>query len=149
MPDSSMQVACFEVGQGHYALDIMSVKEVINPLPITPVPHAPPFVEGLIELRGAFLPIIDLRRRLGAPAAADSKIVVARVGEQRVGLIVDRVSEVARIDPTAIEPAPPMARGEQAAFFIGVTKIADRIVLVVDLEQMLSADEQTALHGMQ
>ncbi len=144
-----MQVACFEIAGNHYALDIMSIKEVINPLEITSVPHTPPFVEGIIELRGAFLPVIDLRKRLGKPAAADCKIVVARVGERLTGLIVDRVSEVVRIDPMAIEPAPAMAVGPAAPYFVGVTKIGTRIVLLVELEQLLSPGEQSQLAGIE
>jgi purine-binding chemotaxis protein CheW len=141
-----MQVACFDVGTGHYALDIMSVKEVINPIAITPVPHTPPFVEGIIELRGVFLPVIDLRKRLGIPiVGGDTKIVVARLGERPIGLVVDRVREVKRIDPTAIEAAPEIVAGDNARYFVGITKIDERIVLLIDLEQVLTTAERRQL----
>ena len=109
---SSTQLVAFGVADGEYALDIMRIKEIINPVAVTPVPKAPPFIEGVIELRGAILPIVDVRKRFDlspTPATRATKYPDRRrsiVGEQRiiVGLVVDRVSEPLRV-PRARDPA--------------------------------------------
>src|SRR6185312_11406079 len=99
-----MQLVAFGVADGDYALDIMRIKEIINPVPVTPMPKAPPFIEGVIELRGAILPLIDVRKRFDLPPTVPTRatkflIVSVDVGEQRiiVGLVVDRVSEPLRV----------------------------------------------------
>lgn len=144
-----MQVACFQVGRNFYALDIMTVKEVINPPAITSLPHAPSFVEGIIELRGTFLPVIDLRKRFGIELLAqDYKIVVAMMGGRQVGLVVDAIDEVSRIDPTMVQPTPDIAVGPKSRFFIGLVKLGERVVVLLDVEQILSGEEHDQLAGM-
>ncbi len=144
-----MQVACFQIGDAEFALDIMRVKEVVNPLAVTRVPHAPAFVEGLIDLRGVFIPVIDLRRRFGLPSTAKQKVVVALFEDHRVGLIVDGVTEVVHIDPDAIQAPPEMAIGEQARFLVGVAKVGDRVVMILDLDCVLSNGELGQLAEME
>ena len=103
---STIQVARFHVGDEEYALDIMRIKEIINPAPITRVPRAPAFIEGIIELRGAFLPVVDLRKRFGLaprPPGRETKYVIVSLEGRIVGLIVDRVTEVSRIATDDIE----------------------------------------------
>ena len=97
-PEAMMQLVAFLVGDGEYALDIMRIKEIINPVKITAVPKAPPFIEGVIELRGAILPVVDMRKRFDLPPSTPSRaskilIVVLDIGGKRmiVGLVVDRV----------------------------------------------------------
>lgn len=147
-----MQVVSFCVGEQTYALDIMRVKEIVNPVPIAAVPGAPAFVEGLIELRGALLPVIDLRKRLAvepAPLDRDSKYMVVRFGDQRVALIVDRVIDVRRVDPAAIAPVPELVNTPGARLLAGVARWDGHVVLVVDLDRVLSLDEHAALDGME
>jgi len=148
----SLQVARFHVGDGEYGLDIMRIKEIINPVPITRVPRAPAFVEGIIELRGAFLPVVDLRKRFGVDLSAggrDAKYVIVSLEGRIVGLVVDRVTEVSRIPVDEIGEPPAMALGEQTRFFSGVVKSGDRIVMLVDLDAVLSAAERAQLRGME
>lgn len=121
-----VQLVAFRVGDGLYAVDILRIKEIINPLKITAVPKAPQFIEGVIELRGAILPIVDLRKRFDLPATPVSRttkiiIVAIDVGGRRmiVGLIVDGVLEPLRVQQDQIRPAPALATGD-AAYFSGV-----------------------------
>ena len=149
-----MQLVAFGVGDGDYAVDIMRIKEIINPVAVTPMPKAPPFIEGVIELRGAILPIIDVRKRFdmtptSATRATKYLIVSIDVGEARViaGLIVDRVSEPLRVPRTEIRPAPRLSVSERA-FFTGVVAHHGKMLMVLDVDALLSSPEKQLLSGM-
>jgi purine-binding chemotaxis protein CheW len=151
--DTSQMVA-FTVGGGEYALDIMRIKEIINPLPITPVPKAPPFIEGVVELRGAILPIVDLRKRFDLPATAPTRatkylIVAIDVAGRRmiVGLVVDGVSEPLRVPRDQVRPAPLLTQSS-TAYFSGVVHHAGRILMVLDIDAVLSSSEKISLAGL-
>ncbi|MCG8425172.1 MAG: chemotaxis protein CheW [Proteobacteria bacterium] len=144
----TLQVARFSVGEQEYALDIMRIKEIINPVPITRVPNAPTFIEGMIELRGAFLAVIDLRKRFGlepAPLARDRKYIVVTTKGQNFGLIVDRVIDVHRIAMGNVRPVPDAVIGPQSRFVKGVIKSDERIAIAIDLDAVLSPDERDQL----
>jgi purine-binding chemotaxis protein CheW len=151
-----VQLCAFLVGDDHFAVDIMPIKEIINTLPITRVPKAPPFIEGVIELRGAILPIVDLRKRFDLPAAPPTRatkfmiVALAGQGGERwiVGLIVDKVLEVLRIGRSEIQRPPAMAQGETDRFFAGACRHRDRIVMVIDLDALLTTGERQSLAGM-
>jgi purine-binding chemotaxis protein CheW len=159
-----VQLASFLVGDGWYALDIMRIKEIIQPQPITRVPKAPPFIEGVIELRGAILPIVDLRKRFDLeptpPGRSTKYLIVALEGlDPRgqpnrtptrwvVGLVVDGVREVLRVARDEIRPAPAMAVGESSRYFSGVCPHRDQIVMVLDLDAVLSSTERISLAGL-
>jgi purine-binding chemotaxis protein CheW len=152
--DEGIQLVGFRVGDGEYALDIMRVKEIINPVKVTPVPKAPPFIEGVIELRGAILPVVDMRRRFELPAAAPTRttkimIVALEIAEKRmvVGLVVDGVSEPLRIGRDQIKPAPQLVEGE-ARYFSGVLHHDQRIFMVLEMDRLLSPAEKLLLSGM-
>lgn len=154
--DESLQLVGFRVGEGEYALDIMRVKEIINPVKVTAVPKAPPFIEGVIELRGAILPVVDVRRRFDLPApsgvptrATKFMIVGIEVGAQRmiVALVVDGVSEPLRVGKDQIKPAPELATGA-SRIFSGVVHRDERIFMVLDLDRLLSTSEKETLAGM-
>ncbi|HVO21479.1 MAG TPA: chemotaxis protein CheW [Anaeromyxobacter sp.] len=118
-----VQLCTFRVGGEDYALDIMRVREIITPLPVTPVPRAPSFVEGVVRLRGDVIPILDVRRRLGlpaAPATRKTRVLIVSVAGRRLGLVVDEVAEVLRLPRTAIRPAPALVGGGGRRFFVGV-----------------------------
>ena len=147
----SMQVACFSVGGEEYAVDIMKIKEIINPVRITPVPKAPPFIDGIIELRGAILPVVDLRKRFDLPPTGltrESKYIIIAVDGRIVGLVVDRVREVTRIELEQLRSAPALAVGDGARFFTGVFQRDGRIVMLVDLDEILSSTEKVALREL-
>jgi purine-binding chemotaxis protein CheW len=148
----SVQVVCFFVGDGQYALDIMRIKEIIRPVPITRVPLAPAFVEGIIELRGAFLPIVDVRKRFGieaAPPNREARYVVVALEGRIIGLLVDRVADRRRVALSEVSDPPAMAFGADTRFFSGVVKSEGEIVVLLDLDAILSASEKQLLRGME
>ena len=150
-PQETLSCVCFWVGAEEYALDIMRIKEIINPLRITAVPRAPGFIEGVIELRGAILPVVDLRKRFDLPATAttrSTKYIIVAIDGRIVGLVVDRVGEVLRVAPGEIKAAPTFVAGENAAYFTGVCSRDGRIRMVLDIDRVLSSQEKISLVGM-
>ncbi len=135
----SQFVTCRVDGE-EFAVDILSVQEIIRMVDITRVPKAPPFVEGVINLRGRIIPVLDLRRRLGiaeGERTAQSRIVVVTVRGRVVGLVVDSVSEVLRIPKSAMEPAPSLGSSIGAEFIQGVGRLDDRLLTLLDLKRLL------------
>jgi purine-binding chemotaxis protein CheW len=142
-----VQLACFRVGTEMYALDIMRIKEIIRPQKLTVVPKAPAFIEGVINLRGTVLPVVDLRRRFDQPVVADrrTRVIIATVQGRIIGLMVDEVAEVSRYTRQDIQPPPQYLKGGGSEFFLGVCRRGDDLVMVLDLEMLLSSGEQLAL----
>jgi purine-binding chemotaxis protein CheW len=142
-----VQLACFRVGSEMYALDIMRIKEIIRPQKLTAVPKAPVFIEGVINLRGAVLPVVDLRRRFEQPIVNDRKtrVIIAVVHGSIIGLMVDEVAEVTRYTRQDIQPPPQFIKGGGSEFFLGVCRRGDDLVMVLDLEMLLSSSERVAL----
>ena len=134
------QFVVFELNGEAYGVEIGRVQEIDRMQQITPVPGLPLYVEGLINLRGKVTPVVNLRARLGLPAAAStsrSRIVVVMSGTTWVGLVVDAVSQVLRIPAAAVEPPPAMVSLEQTGFLRGVAKLQDQLVLLLDLDQLV------------
>lgn len=143
-----IQLACFRLGGELYALDILKIKEIIRPQKLTPVPKAPRFIEGVINLRGAVIPVADLRKRFDQPAVEDARknrIVVCQLGGKAIGLLVDEVTEVRRYTRQELSPAPQFIKGPEAEFFLGVARRGDDLVLLLDLEKVLSTVEKIEL----
>lgn len=137
-----LQLVTFEVGSEEYAVDILSVQEINRMLDLTRVPQSPPEVEGVINLRGKIIPVVDLRRRFAMPPVErtdSNRIVVVEVNRRVLGFIVDRVHEVLRIDDSIVEPAPAMACSVDSEFISGVGKLEDRLIILLDLEKLFSS----------
>ncbi len=139
-----LKLAGFFIGGCLYGIDIMRIKEVIQsrPHPVRPVPHAPSIVEGVIQLRGVVIPVIDLRKRFRVPIddtlARINKLIIVSVGGRIVGLKVDRILGELRVPADSVRPAPSMLRGdEEAAFFAGVCRVEGEMVFVVNLEALI------------
>jgi len=118
-----VQLCTFRIGGEDYALDIMRVREIIQPLPVTPVPRAPAFVEGVVRLRGEVVPVVDVRKRFGLPATPftrKSKYLIVTVAGRRLGLVVDEVCEVLRLARADIRPTPDLMGQRGPRFFLGV-----------------------------
>lgn len=118
-----VELCTFRVAGEDYAVDIQRVREIINPLPVTPVPRAPAFIEGVVRLRSEVIPVVDVRKRFGHPAAPPTrrtKFVVVRIGGRRIALVVDEVTEVVRLARSEIRPAPTFADAGAPRFFLGV-----------------------------
>jgi purine-binding chemotaxis protein CheW len=148
----TMQLVGFNVGAEEYCIDILKVQEIIRMLPITAVPSTPEHVEGVINLRGKVIPIIDFRKRFriageGSAAEQNRRIVVVTVGNATIGLIVDGVSQVVKFTDEQIAPAPPVTKGCDADAVVGVGKRGDKLVIILDVGQMFSAKDLTGLQG--
>jgi purine-binding chemotaxis protein CheW len=118
---------------------------------ITRGPQAPQFMEGVINLRGRLIPIIDLRTRFGMERAERTKstrIVVTEIGSKRLGMVVDSVSEVLRIPVEHIEDAPDLVAAVDTEYIRGVGKLDDRLIILLDLGRVISADEKTELQKL-
>mgnify|MGYP001090443446 CR=1 FL=1 len=140
-----VKLACLRVGDGHYALDIMCIREIIRPLPITPVPKAPPFIEGVINLRETVIPIIDLRRRFDLPATEterSQRMIVCAVEGRMVGLVVNEVTEVRTYRREEIQPAPYHLSGDQVRFFPGICRNGEHLFMLLDLKKILASDQR-------
>lgn len=139
-----VQLACFRVGGEIYALDIMKIREIIKPQKLTPVPKAPVFIEGVINLRGAVIPVVDLRRRFSQAMESQKKmrVIICSLAGKIIGLVVDEVMEVRSFTRREIQPAPQYMKGRDADFFIGVCRIHGELVMILDLERILSTDEK-------
>ena len=125
--DPIVELCAFRVGDEEYAIDLRRIREILQPLPITPVPRAPEFVEGVMDLRGDVIPVIDVRRRLGlAPQPGGrAKILVVNVAGRVLGLVVDAVAEVVRLPRSAIGPPPAFVAAGASPLFLGVCGARD------------------------
>lgn len=135
------QLVVFEVGSGEFAVDIMATKEVVGLREIAPVPETPDYVEGVMNLRGNLVPVLDLRKRMrarGRSERQDARIIVASLDGRFVGLIVDRASDVIRVDDEKIEPAPDIIADAGATYVTGVINLGNRFVTLIDLKKALS-----------
>src|SRR5438067_10891301 len=142
------QLVVFQLGAELYGVEISRVHEIIRLQAVTRVPRTPPFVEGIINLRGKVIPVVDLRRRFGLPTAEHtraSRIVVVEIGDQVVGLIVDAVSEVLRIAGATVEPPSPIVAGPESEYLHGIAKLPERLVMLLDLDRVLAREERRAL----
>jgi purine-binding chemotaxis protein CheW len=145
---TQLQLVSFEVAGEEFAVDILSVQEINRMTSITRVPQSPAQVEGVINLRGRIIPILDLRRQFRMPAGdrtEQNRIVVVEVSGRVLGFVVDRVHEVLRISSSIVEPAPEMASSISADFISGVAKLEDRLIILLDLERLFSAETLKAV----
>ena len=143
-----LQLVTFSIGGEEFGVDILKVQEIIRMLDITRVPKAPDFVEGVINLRGKVIPIIDLRKRFGLVSKGHDKntrIIVIDINDMIVGYIVDSVSEVLRIPADTVEPPPPVVAGLDSEYISGVGKLDDRLLIFLDLDRLLSQEERDVL----
>lgn len=143
-----LQLVTFHVGDEEFGVEILEVREINRMMEITRVPHAPEFVEGVINLRGQVIPVVDLRKRFGLQAVERDKsarIVVVELGDRVVGFLVDSVSEVLRVPRGLVEPPPPIVGGIDAAYIEAVVKLEDRLLILLDLRKLLSRGETEEL----
>jgi purine-binding chemotaxis protein CheW len=144
-----LQLVTFRIGEEEFGVDILRVQEIIRTMAITRVPKAPDFVEGVINLRGKVIPIIDLRKRFALEVREHDKhtrIIVIEISNMIVGFVVDAVSEVLRIPADTVEPPPPAVMGGiDSEYISGVGKLEDRLLILLDLDKLLSQEEQAEL----
>ena len=155
--DETVQIVTFQVGTEQYGLGINSISEIVRPHRITPLPRMPEFIEGVINLRGTIIPVVDLRKRFALATIHDvprkMRMVITRGavhgaagnGSKLLGLVVDGVNEVIHVPKKDIEPAPEAAMGASADFITGMGKVADRLIILLDITRILSQQERAAL----
>lgn len=139
------QLVVFELSNEHYGVNISAVESIIKMQTITVVPHAPSFVEGVTNLRGTVLPVIDLRKRFGLALTEhgkETRIVVVDIDGVKVGMIVDGVSEVLSVSDDQIEPPSPIVTTVDSAFIRGIAKLEERLIIMLDLAKVLSVTEK-------
>lgn len=142
------QVVGFKIGNEEYVIDILKVQEIIKPVDITPIPDSPDFIEGVINLRGMVIPIVSLRKRFNFEELKDNKdtkIIVTKIDNHFIGFLVDSVTEVLRIPTKLIEPTPPLVSKIGSEFLAGVGKLEDRLVIFIDIDKILSAEEKEVI----
>lgn len=136
-----LQLVTFRIGEEEFGVDILAVQEIIRLMQITMVPRAPAFIEGVINLRGKVIPVINMRTRFNMPALehdSNTRIVVMEFDQKIVGFLVDGVSEVLRIPAGTVEAAPPIVAGIGSEYIKGVGKLEDRLLILLDLDNLLS-----------
>jgi|HubBroStandDraft_6_1064221.scaffolds.fasta_scaffold05315_4 purine-binding chemotaxis protein CheW len=149
--DELLQLVSFNLDNEEYGLEILRVQEIIRMQGLTRVPNSPAFVDGVINLRGKVIPVIALRKRFGLAAHANDKqtrIVVTEVSGAIIGFVVDSVSEVLRIPANTIEPAPRLGNVNQE-FVAGVAKLDGRLLILLDVERVMTEEENSALASPQ
>ena len=142
------QIVVFELGSEHFGVEIASVESIIKMQPITQLPHVSSFVEGVTNLRGKVLPVIDLRKRFGlAPRETDknSRIIVVSLDQTEVGMIVDEVSEVLTVPAGVVEPVPAITSTVDSSCITGIAKLNQRLVILLDLHSILANEEKLSL----
>lgn len=144
-----LQLVSFKIGNEEFGVDILNVQEINRMTQITKVPNSPDYVEGVINLRGRIIPVIDLRSRIGLGRKEidkNTRIVVVEINASTVGFIVDQVKEVLRIPSDITEAPPDLTAGKNTDFIKAVGKLEDRLLILLDLNKILSTEEFTKLN---
>lgn len=148
--DPILQWVTFRLDNETYGINVMQVQEVLRHTEIAPVPGAPSYVLGIINLRGNVVTVIDTRQRFGlesAPVNEQTRIVIIEAERQVVGILVDSVAEVVYLRQSEIETAPNIGTDESARFIQGVCNKNDELLILVDLDKMMTDDEWAELQG--
>lgn len=138
-----LQFVTFTLNNEEYAVDILSVQEINRITEITQVPNSAEYIEGVVNLRGKVIPIINLRNKFGfeeKPKDDNSRIIIMEIQNITNGLIVDSVSEVLRIPSSIIEPTPPMSSVENTQFIRGIAKLENRLIILLDIDKLIGAE---------
>ena len=146
-----LQLVSFKIGEEEFGIDILKVHEINRMMNITKVPNAPFYVDGVVNLRGRVIPVINLRIKLSMERKEydrNSRIIVVELGGKTIGFIVDEVSEVLRIPVNITEKPPEMVSGINSAFITAIGKLDDRLLILLDLEKVLTESEDAALSKM-
>jgi purine-binding chemotaxis protein CheW len=145
-----VQMVTFRVGNQEFAFDILQVERILRYSAPSPLPKAPGFLEGVVPYEGSAVPVVDLRKRfdLEAPIREETRLMVVDLGDQRVGVLVDEVREVIRIDSTTITAPGPMVSGLAATYISGIITRPGRTISMLNARKLLSSSERHALTGI-
>ncbi|MCH8850093.1 MAG: chemotaxis protein CheW [Chloroflexi bacterium] len=145
--EAERQLVVFDLASEAYGVDIGAVREIIRMQTITRMPRTPDYVEGVINLRGKVTPVVDLRKRFGLEEGEESlakRIIVVDTGERSMGFVVDAVSEVLRIPSGSVEPPASVVMGVDSDYMVGIVKLPDRLISLLDLERVMDSSGAAA-----
>lgn len=146
------QMVVFDLAGEAYGINIATVESIIKMQTITQLPQSKPYIMGVTNLRGAVIPVIDLRIRFGLEAekaTRQTRIMIVSMGNLKVGVVVDGVSEVLRVPDEAIEPLPPTVSAVNSTFLKGIINLDKRLIISLELGRVLDIEEQQSLAAMQ
>ena len=146
--DELLQLVSFHVVDEEFGVDILKVQEIIRTVQITQVPNSPDYIDGVINLRGRIIPIVDLRRKLGYDKKIsdhNTRIIVVDLKAKTIGFVVDSVSEVLRIPKNITENPPELIACVNTRYITSVAKLEDRLIMLLDLDKILSVEETEEL----
>jgi purine-binding chemotaxis protein CheW len=140
---SILQIVGFRVGKENFGVPIAFVHEIVPMMEITGVPDSPVYIEGVINLRGKIIPVVDLRKRFHETVAPNrrNRIMVAELDGHQIGLVVDAANEVLKIDPALIEPPPNVFEQGELNYVTGVGKLGGKLVILIDLAKIMQRGE--------
>ena len=144
------QLVTFSIGEEEFGVNILQVQEIIRTMEITNIPRAPEFIEGVINLRGKVIPIVDMRSRFGLESKEHDKntrMIVIENETLIVGFVVDSVAEVLRIPASSVQPPPPTVAGLDSNYIDGVGKLDDRLLILLDLDSLFDNEDLKAISG--
>ncbi|MBC7197441.1 MAG: purine-binding chemotaxis protein CheW [Deferribacterales bacterium] len=150
MADISQFVG-FKLGSEKYAIDIMVIEEILRKTEITPVPKAPDFIEGIVNIRGRVIPVVDLKKKLNLGTVNNSqtsRIIIANINNKKIGFLVDEVEEVLRIEKNLIEDAPALAVNIDSNYINGVAKTDKGMIILLDITKVFSPYEQRQFNSI-
>jgi len=144
---SSLQIVCFRIGNEEYGIDILQVQEILKVLKITKLPKSEAHILGVMDLRGKVIPIVDLGKKFGviSDLSDASRAIVVDIEGKQVGLAIDSVSHVVKVNNSEIEPPPPVVKGISGKYIVGIAKLEAGFVVILDINQIFTAEEIVSL----
>jgi purine-binding chemotaxis protein CheW len=146
-PSGTHQFLTFALGREEYGVEILKIQEIKGFSAVTPLPNAPAFVKGVLNLRGTIVPIVDLRQKFGMPPETNTKftvIVVVQVQGKTLGFVVDAVSDVLSVASDAIQPTPDLHGQLDTRYLHGLAQVGEKLVILLDIDQVLTTAEAVA-----
>lgn len=141
---NSFQIVCFKIGNEEYGIDILQVQEILKLPKVTKLPKSKDYILGVIDLRGKVIPIIDLSSKFNIKSKMDresSRAIVVDISGKKVGLGIDSVSHVVKINQNDIEPPPPIVKGISGKYVVGIAKLSEGFVVILDISHIFSKEE--------
>ena len=138
---TTVEVLAFKLGQEEYGVDILKVQEIREHDHVTRIINSPEYIKGVINLRGILVPIVDLRLRFKLDTCEQGVVIVLNIASRVIGMVVDSVSDVISLSADEVRPAPPMGTGLDTEFLLGIGTIDDRMLILLDIERLMSSEE--------
>jgi purine-binding chemotaxis protein CheW len=146
--EATREVLVFILGTEEYGVDILKVQEIRGYDKVTPIPSAPDYLKGVVNLRGSIVPIVDMRVKFRLPEVRYDQftvVVILRISERTIGVVVDGVSDVVHLTASDVKPAPQLGSIVDSSYIAGLATQNDRMVLLLDIEKLLSSGEMNLL----